>query len=154
MREEIVTAPSDGWTRETLYDCFTAEYEKMKADSFAKPDDAPYPDAAPELRVVAASNNWWKQWFMDETPLIDHLAGYGGHAAFHFGELDSQNPARRQWSFAKGRIEAGIFVRPPRLAFYEGRGHALGMGEPALGPMDKAAKACLVAEAREVMLTG
>lgn len=153
MREEVVAAPSDGWTSKSLYECFAAEYEKMKADSFARPDDAPYPDAAPELRVVAASNNWWKQWFMDETPLIDHLSEYGGQAAFHIGGLDSQNPGRRQWSFAEGRVEAGLFARSPRLVFHERRGHVLRTGEPAIGPMDKVAKARLVAEAREMITT-
>jgi hypothetical protein len=154
MAQEVLAAPGAGWAQETLRDHFATAYEKMRAEAFAKPDNAPYPDAAPELRVVAASNNWWKQWFVDETPLIDHLAGYGGHATFHIGELDSQSPGRRQLAFGEGRIKAGIFARPPRLVFHEGRGHSLRTGEPAVGPMDEAAMACLVSEARELLLAG
>ena len=73
---------------------------------------------------------------------------------FHIGELDSQNPGSRQLAFGEGRIKAGIFARPPRLVFHEGRGHSLRTGEPAAGPIDEAAMACLVSEAREVLLAG
>ncbi|HYH65791.1 MAG TPA: hypothetical protein VD866_13925 [Urbifossiella sp.] len=152
--QEVLAAPGDGWTRDTLHDHYAAGYEKLMADAFAKPDDAPYPDLGGEPRFVAASNDWWKQWFVDETPLIDHLAGYRGRASFHIGEIDSQNPGPRQLAFAESRIKAGVFARPPRLVFHEGRGHALRTGEPVAGPMDEAAKACLVAEAREILLWG
>ena len=154
MAQEVLAAPREGWTQETLRDRFAAEYEKMKAAAFAKPDDAPYPDPWPEFRMVAASNNWWKQWFVDETPLIDHLAEYRGQASFHIGEIDSQNPGRRQLAFGEGRIAAGLFARPPRLVWHQGRGHCLRTAEPAMGPMDEGAKACLVAEARQVLSAG
>lgn len=147
--QEVLAAPGDGWTRQTLHDHFTAGYERLKAEAFAKPDDAPYPGG--DFQLVAASNDWWKQWFADETPLIDHLAGYHGRASFHIGEIDAQNPGKRQLAFGESRIKAGVFARPPRLVFHEGRGHALRTGEPVAGPMDEAAKACLVAEAREVL---
>jgi hypothetical protein len=152
--QEVLAVSGDGWTRETLHDHYAAGYEKLKADALAKPDDAPYPDAGGELRVVAASNEWWRQWFVDETPLIDHLAAYCGRASFHIGEIDSQNPGKRQLAFGESRLKAGVFARPPRLVFHEGRGHALRTGEPVAGPMDEAAKACLVAEAREVLVAG
>lgn len=151
MAQEVLEVPCDGWTHRSLLDRFAAEYEKMKADAFVKPDDAPYPDPVRELRVVAASNNWWKQWFIDETPLIDHLVGYGGRAAFHIGDLDSQSPGRSQLAFGEERIRVGGFAHPPRLVLHEGRGHALRTGEPAAGPMDEAVKVCLVAEAREIL---
>ena len=58
----------------TVREHFSRIYEETKAAACVKPDDAPYPDPAPEFRMVAASNNWWKQWFEDTTPMIDHLA--------------------------------------------------------------------------------
>lgn len=68
------------------------------------------------------------------------------------GEIDSQNPGRRQLAFGKGEIKAGIFARPPRLVFHDGRGLSLRTGEPAVGPMDERAKACLMAEVEETLL--
>jgi len=151
MRREVLTPPAEGWTLETIRLRFAAEYEAMKAAALAKPDDAPYPDPAPEFRMVAASNNWWKQWFEDATPVIDHLAGYPGRASFHIGGIDSQNSGKRQLAFAESRIKAGIFARAPRLVFHEGRGHSLRTGEPAAGPMDSEAKVSLVKEIEEML---
>jgi hypothetical protein len=67
------------------------------------------------------------------------------------GGIDSQSPAERQLAFAQSRIKAGIFVRPPRLVFHKERGHSLRTGEPAVGPMDEEAKACLVQEIEEML---
>jgi hypothetical protein len=151
MSREVLTPPAEGWTLESIRARFAGEYEAMKAAALAKPDDAPYPDPAPELRMVAASNNWWKQWFEDTTPVIDHLAGYPGRTSFHIGEIDSQNPGERQLTFAESRIRTGMFARAPRLVFHKGRGHALRIGEPAAGPMDTEAKACLLKEILEML---
>ncbi len=151
MRREVLTPPAEGWDLETIRPRFATEYEAMKAAALAKPDDAPYPDPSPEFRMVAASNNWWKQWFEDATPMIDHLAGYLGRASFHIGGIDSQNSGERQLAFAESRIKAGIFARAPRLVFHKGRGHSLRTGEPAAGPMDPEAKACLVEEIEEML---
>jgi hypothetical protein len=152
MRRDVLTPPGEGWTLESVRARFTAEYEATKAALLAKPDDAPYPDPVPEFRMVAASNNWWKQWFEDTTPTIDHLAGYLGRASFHIGAIDSQSPGQRQLALAESRIKAGIFARPPRLVFHEDRGHSLRTGEPAAGPMDEEVKACLVKELEEILL--
>jgi hypothetical protein len=151
MRRKVLTPPAEGWTLQTIRSRFAAEYEAVKAVALAKPDDAPYPDPAPEFRMVAASNNWWKQWFEDATPMIDQLAGYHGRASFHIGGIDSQNSGERQLAFAESRIKAGIFARAPRLVFHERRGHSLRTGEPAAGPMDAEAKACLVKEIEELL---
>lgn len=146
MRSEVVTPPGEGWTLETVRARFVSEYEAIRSRSLATPDDAPYPDQTPGFRMVAASNNWWKQWFEDTTPIIDHLAEYLGHASFHIGGLDSQSPGERQFAFAQSRINAGIFARAPRLVFHQNRGHSLRTGEPAAGPMDVDSKACLLDE--------
>jgi hypothetical protein len=150
--KEKLQPPSGGWTLVTVREHFSRIYEETKSAAFAKPDHAPYPDPAPEFRMVAASNKWWKQWFEDTTPMIDHLARYGGHASFHIGGIDSQSPGELQFAFAERRIKAGIFARRPRLVFHERRGHSLRTGEPAMGPMDDAVKACLVKEIEEVLL--
>jgi len=143
--------PRGGWTVVTVREHFSRIYEETKTAACAKPDDSPYPDSAPEFRMVAASNNWWKQWFEDNTPMIDHLAGYCGHVSIHIGGIDSQSPGERQFAFAERRINAGIFARAPRLVFHKGRGHSLRTGEPAAGPMDAEAKACLVKEMEELL---
>lgn len=150
---KLLEVPTGGWTRERLCGNFTAEYEKMKAEAFARPDDAPYPAPGGDFRVIAASNNWWKQWFDDRTPLLDHLTEYRGRASFHIGEIDSQSAGRRQLAFGESRIGAGVFQCPPRLVLHEGRGHSLRTGAPAMGPMDEAAKACLAAEVHAVLTT-
>ena len=143
--------PRGGWTLATVLEHFSRIYEETKAAACVKPDDAPYPDPAPEFRMVAASNNWWKQWFEDNTPMIDHLAGYCGRASIHIGGIDSQSPGERQFAFAERRINAGIFARAPRLVFHKGRGHSLRTGEPAAGPMDAEAKASLGKEMEEML---
>ncbi|NLY02751.1 MAG: hypothetical protein GXY83_42400 [Rhodopirellula sp.] len=148
---KLLTAPSEGWTLETIRARFAGEYEAMKAAALAKPDDAPYPDPSPEFRMVVASNNWWKQWFTDTTPMIDHLAGYLGRASFHIGAIDAQNSGERGFAFAENRIKAVLFARPPRLVLHRARGHSLRTGEPVAGPMDVEAKACLVKEIVEVL---
>ena len=153
ITREFLEPSKGGWTGETIQNLFERYYEEIKAAALAKPDDAPYPDPVPEFRMVAASNNWWKQWFEDTTPMIDHLARYRGYASFHIGGIDSQSPGKREFAFAEQRIQSGTFVRPPRLVFHGNRGHALRTGEPAVGPMDNEAKACLIKEIREV-LTG
>lgn len=58
---------------------------------------------------------------------------------------------RRQQAFGEERIQAGIFAQPPRLVLHEGREHSLRTDEPAAGPMDEAAKACLVGEVRKLL---
>jgi hypothetical protein len=151
MSRAVLTPPAEGWTLESVRARFVVEYEAMKAAALAKPDDAPYPDPAPEFRMVAASNNWWKQWFEDTTPMIDLLAGYLGRASFHIGGIDSQSPGVRQLAFAESRIKVGIFTRPPRLVFHKRRGHSMRTGEPAAGPMDDEVKAMLVKEIQEML---
>jgi len=151
INPEILTPPGEGWTMETVRDHFSKIYDQTKAAALAKPDDAPYPDQWGEFRMVAASNNWWKQWFEDTKPMIDHFAEYRGHVSFHIGEIDSQSPGTREFAFGKNRIRTGIFARAPRLVFHKGRGHCLRAGEPAAGPMDDEAKACLTKEIKEIL---
>ncbi len=154
MDRNVVMPPVEGWTLETLRERYQRNYEEMKAAALAKANDAPYPDSHPEMRVVAASNAWWRQWFEDTQPMIDHLAAYRGHASFHLGEIDSQCPGRRQLAFAEDRLRTGIFARAPRLVLHKDRGHSLRMGEPAAGPMDMEAKVCLIKEMHEILSTG
>lgn len=150
----MLAPPGEGWTMEAARDHFSKIYDETKAAALARPDDAPYPEQGGEFRMVAASNNWWKQWFEDTKPMIDHFAEYRGHASFHFGEIDSQCPGARQLAFAERRIRSGAFARAPRLVLHEGRGHSLRRSEPAAGPMDDEAKACLIAEIREILAAG
>lgn len=150
VTRDVVAPPDGGWTSTALRARFQKIFEEIKTAAFAQPDDAPYPNGGAEFRMVAASNNWWRQWFEDSTPMIDHLAGYGGPASLHFGKIDSQCPGQRQLSFAQRRIGAGIFARAPRLVFHEGRGHSLRTGEPVAGPMDIDAKAGLLKEIKQL----
>jgi pimeloyl-ACP methyl ester carboxylesterase len=147
----ILTPPGEGWRLETARDHFSIIYEKTRTAALVKPDDAPYPDQRAEFRMVASSNNWWKQWFEDTRPMIDHFSEYRGHVSIHIGEIDSQSPGTRQFAFAESRIRAGIFARAPRLVLHKGRGHSLRTGEPAAGPMDDEAKACLRKEIKGML---
>jgi len=151
---DMLTPPNGGWTIVTARDRFSKIYDKTKAAALAKPDDAPYPDQWGEFRMIAASNNWWKQFFEDTKPMIDHFAEYRGYSSFHIGEIDSQSPGKRELAFGESRIRAGIFARAPRLVFHKGRGHSLRTGQPAAGPMDNAAKASLVQEVQGILSAG
>jgi pimeloyl-ACP methyl ester carboxylesterase len=148
---DVLIPPAEGWTLESIRARFAREYEAMKAAALARPDDAPYPDQTAGFPMVAASNHWWRQWFEDTTPIIDHLAGYLGRAVFHIGGLDTQSPGERQYAFAQSRIQAGIFARAPRLVFHKSRGHSLRTGEPTAGPMDEDVNADMVKEIVEIL---
>jgi hypothetical protein len=152
ITHDMLTPPPAGWNLAAARELFARNYEKTKVAALANPDDAPYPDQWGAFRMVVASNNWWKQWFEDTTPMIDHLAHYRGYASLHFGGIDSQSDGARQLAFAKDRIKTGIFAKAPRLVFHKGRGHSLRTGEPAAGPMDAEAKACLVNEIKDALL--
>lgn len=154
VKPELLKPPSEGWTLAVARDHFEKIYAETKAKALATPDDAPYPDPAQGFRTVAASNHWWKQWFEDTRPMIDHFAEYCGHASLHIGEIDSQFSGSREMAFAESRIKTGIFLRTPRLVFHKGRGHSLRTGEPAAGPMDEEAKACLIREIHEILAAG
>ena len=82
---------------------------------------------------------------------IGGSSGLRGRVSIHIGGIDSQSPGDGEYAFAQARIKAGIFVRAPRLVFHEGRGHSLRTGEPAMGPMDDAAKSCLLKEIEEML---
>ena len=148
---ETLEAATDGWTTQSLNELFTSEYEELKAEALAKPDDDPYPDAAGKVPLVVASQRWWKQWFTDETPVIDHLADFRRQVTFHVGEIDSQLPAGRQVEFAEERIGNGSFAAPPRVVCHTHRGHALRTDEPSLGPIDHDIRELLVDEMLAVL---
>jgi pimeloyl-ACP methyl ester carboxylesterase len=150
IKPEMLTPPGGGWTPGTAREHFEYLYAQIKAETLAKPDDAPYPDAVHGWLTINASNAWWRQWFEDTKPMIDHFADYRGHASLHFGEIDSQFSGPREMAFAEARLKAGVFAKAPRLMFHPGRGHSLCTGEPAAGPMDGEAKASLIKEIREV----
>jgi hypothetical protein len=149
-----LASPPEGWTRDSAHILFLRIYEEKKAAALAKPDTAPYPDQWGDFRMVAASHAWYRQWLVDTTPMIDHLAGYTGHASFHFGGIDSQAPGALQMAVAEKRIKSGIFARPPRLTLHPDRGHSLRTGEPSAGPMDPEARAALVREIGEILKAG
>lgn len=151
MNPEIVQPLNGHWTREAIYARFAAEYETLKAAALATPDDASYPDPAPGVQLVIASYNWWKQWFVETTPTIDHFQDYSGYVSFHLGEIDSQLPAERQLAFVETRIQAVRFRNPPSLVLHQQRGHSLRTGEPIAGPMDDAAIDLLVEEAKTLL---
>lgn len=133
---EKLNAPADGWTRTRAHEYFYSLYLEARTATLRKADDAPYPDQDDEFRMVSASNNWFRQWFEDEKPTIDHFAECQAYVSFHFGEIDSQNPGGGQLAVAQSRIAYGIFKRPPRLVFHKRRGHSLRTDEPVAGPMD------------------
>lgn len=151
ISQASLTAPVDGWTQASAFDHFEKAYAAARSAALAKPDDAPYPDPEPEFHMVAASNHWWRQWFEDSQPQIDHFARFGGQVIIHLGGIDSQFSGPREKAFAEGRIDSGAFVRPPRLIYHPARGHSLRTGEPASGPMDDAARTQIVEEVREIL---
>ena len=122
----------------SLEEFFLCRYEKMKAEALATEDTDPYPPPSDEVKFVAASNRWWKQWFVDETPTVDLLRDYKGMISFHLGEIDSQTPGARQIAFANARVST--HKSKLALVLHPGRGHAFRTGEPLYGPMDEQAE--------------
>lgn len=152
IKPESLSPPGIGWTLELARDHFEKIYENTKTETLAKPDDASFPDETEGFLTIAASNAWWRQWFEDTKPTIDHFTEYEGHLSFHFGEIDSQSSGPREMAFAEGRIKEGLFLKAPSLTLHKGRGHSLRTGEPAAGPMDTEAKEDLLIEIRTLLL--
>lgn len=125
---EELRPPGEAWSRPQLEEFFLCRYEKMKAEALATEDTDPYPPPSDEVKFVAASNRWWKQWFVDETPTIDLLRDYEGMISFHLGEIDSQTHGAREIAFAKARVST--HKSKPALVLHPGRGHAFRTGEP------------------------
>jgi pimeloyl-ACP methyl ester carboxylesterase len=151
IKPESLAAPGDGWTMATALDHFETIYAKTKAATQAKPDDSTYPPAEHECLTIAASNNWYRQWFEDTQPMIDHFAEYRGHTSLHFGEIDSQFSGPREMAFAEQRIKDVAFIKAPRLVFHQARGHSLRTGEPCAGPMDDEVSGSLVKEVHKIL---
>jgi hypothetical protein len=130
------------WTAEALRTHFERRYEEMKADALGKPPEAAFPDTNPEFELVAASNAWWRQWFIDEVDLLERLQGYTGRVLFHVGEIDSHLSCRR--AVARIRDVTAVGPNPSRIVVHPCRGHGLRAGEPSVGPMDVEAERIVV----------
>ena len=144
--KEKLAAPEGGWNASRLRRLFEEDYQELKKEALEADSTAPYPKPHEDSELVCASYDWWKQWFADETSVIDYLGHFEGTVVFHFGELDSQAPGDREAEFARAHAK-----NPPRLVVHEGRGHALRTGEPTAGPIDQEAVESLIADVKKMV---
>jgi pimeloyl-ACP methyl ester carboxylesterase len=138
--EELL--PESTWCEGALRELFTERYLQMKQDALSRDRRNPYPEPTPEFEVVNASYAWWRQWFEDDTPVINHLQSYPGEVCVHLGEIDPQTPVHRQIASARDWSVAGRL----RFRLHKNRGHALREGEPLHGPMDEEAREQVVSD--------
>ena len=158
---EPLTSPSpldellpegDHWTRESLRGSLERRYSNVKARELAMDESAgfAFPATAGMPSPTYASCRWRKQWFTDDVPAIDLLTDYPGPIAYHFGEIDSQNPVALQLQMLTERLRA--FRIRPTYAVHRGRGHTLRTDHPLLGPLDEEATDRLVKEALAMLV--
>lgn len=123
--------PSGVWNAAAL-DALRAGQEQafvdMRSAVLATPDEHAFPDDETPM----ASYQWWKSWFLDETPVAQRLAHWRRTPmVFHYGSIDSQTNYLRE--SAAGRAALG---RRARFALHRDRGHTLGP-HSTLGPMEE-----------------
>jgi pimeloyl-ACP methyl ester carboxylesterase len=139
--------PKSAWSEAALRDFFTARHLKMRRDALACDPRDPYPKPSGEFEVVNASYDWYRQWFEDDTPVIEHLRSYDGDVCFHLGEIDPQTPGHRQLALAPSGPTPGRV----RFKLHKNRGHALRSGERLVGPMDPEARDEVVSDVLAVL---
>lgn len=129
-RLDLLLAPDGAWTAEDLEAVRTAQtrlYETTREQALAQADDAPYPSALTRF----APYQWWKSWFLDETPIAERLAAWETPVRLHYGERDSQTVAGLQIAAARAALpEARLSAE-----VHAGRGHSLG-DDVLMGPID------------------
>jgi len=128
---ETMLSESGAWDA-TALDAFRARqrtaYDAMRTAALAQSDEMPYPDAEPFM----GSYEWWKSWFIDDTPNAVNLARWDTDYHFHIGSIDSQTSPARQEAAARAALKSGRF----RLTVHQGLGHGLSR-HPALGPIEE-----------------
>lgn len=139
--------PETSWSEAALREFFTGRYLLLKQDALACDPRDPYPTPSPEFELVNASYDWWRQWFQDDTSVIDHLRSYEGEVCFHLGEIDSQTPAQRQIALARDKSVPGRL----RFNLHKNRGHALRSSERVFGPMDEEARDSVVSDVMSIL---
>jgi predicted alpha/beta hydrolase len=127
--------PADGaWTTAQL-DSLTLERNALadaeRTTALAEPDTERYPKTGP---IVQASQRWWKQFFTDTTPTIDHFDRFTGPLHLFIGTNDSQIEIGRQ----KAALAQSALAASPSVRWhaYEDKGHVLG-DHALFGPMSE-----------------
>ena len=146
--------PKNGcWSERELTEFFSDRYENEKRNALSNGDDTPYPLLEDgEQTFIAASNRWYKQWFLDETPTLQLLYDFAGDIALHYGEIDRQVSVGRE----ELHIErcADKMRSRPKLVVHPKRGHALALSKPVAGPMDEESEDLLVSDILDMLRTG
>jgi hypothetical protein len=139
--------PTEVWTLDELRERVDHRYQRLRREALAVPDTAPYalPGPAELPAPVYSSQRWRKQWFYDDTRVVELLAAFPGQIAFHLGAIDSQNPVGRQVELLNRARES--FRGGMTLVVHEDRGHCLRSGQPLYGPTDRQARDALVRDA-------
>lgn len=123
--------PSGAWTPADIAEVRTIQtefYLSSKREALARADSEPFPDA----ENASASYQWWKSWYLDETPAAANLARWQAPVILHYGDKDSQTSAATQSAAATAalpRAQVTVHVHP-------GKGHTLGP-DVLFGPIDE-----------------
>lgn len=153
LSEDELYPKHGDWSQSELIAFFANRYEKEKREVLSTADDAPFPRVDDDnQRFVAASNRWYKQWFLDETPTLDLLHDYSGQIALHYGEIDRQVSVRREIEYIENCADK--MIREPRVVVHPSRGHALALSKPVAGPLDHESEDILASEITAMLRAG
>jgi hypothetical protein len=142
---ENILSPDGSWTRERFQKEFDALYEMALVDAAQKKEN----DTFEQSGVVYASMNWWKQWFTDESSVLENLKNFTGPIEYHNGTIDSQTPGLRELDFLKNsKIQ---MQSVPNFKVHPGKGHGLGI-HSLYGPMDEAIADEVVATLKSLLV--
>jgi hypothetical protein len=122
--------PNGRWTQADLdrvRERQTARYEQEKLTALALPDDSPYPNSSAPF----AASQWWKSWFLDDTPVAKNLSGWKTRLILHYGTYDSQTYPDVEVPAAKAFLPRDALT----IEIHPG-GHSLGK-HPLYGPIDE-----------------
>ncbi|WP_245000916.1 alpha/beta hydrolase [Dickeya dadantii] len=121
-----------------------ASFDTQRDIVLSHDDRDPWPADAP---FTQSSYAWWKQWYQNETPEIEHLAGCQSRVLCYFGMMDTQ---------VNAAAEAAWFERVQHrfphveITLLPDVGHTLGI-HGLLGPMTTSCADLLVQTAHDIV---
>ena len=125
---EPYLAPDGNWTADDIAEIdrrWARIYPVMRDQTLALPDETPWPTAEQAM----GSMQWWKSWYLDETPVAENLSRWNVPVIAHFGDRDSQTHPSLQREAGEQFLGSRLtFVLHPRV------GHTLG-DQPTYGPV-------------------
>ncbi|MGM3161873.1 alpha/beta hydrolase family protein [Dickeya undicola] len=140
--------PYKGYWDEADFDSMTARlqasFDTQRDMVLSHDDQESWPAEAP---FTQSSYAWWKQWYQNDQPEIEHLAQCQSRVVCYFGMMDTQVNAAAEAAWFEGVKHRFTHIDVTLLPDV---GHTLGL-HGLLGPMTESCADLLVRTARDIV---